>query len=89
MADLRGFLKELEEEDDLLEIDEPLSPRFEIPAVLRRFEGGKALLFEDVEGYETRVVGGVCGTRRRILKALGVESEGFYRRLLHAVRNPT
>jgi len=89
MADLRAFLDRLEADGDLVHIDRPLSPRFEIPAVLKRFDCGKALLFEKVEGYDTRIVGGVCGTRRRILKALGVETEALYGRILHAVRNPT
>ena len=89
MVDLRGFLHRLDEEGDLVHIEESLSPRFEISAMLRRFDGDKALIFEKVEGYGTKVVGGVCGTRQRILKALGVEAEAIYERLLHAVRNPT
>jgi len=89
MVDLRGFLHRLDEEGDLVHIEESLLPRFEISAMLRRFDGDKALIFEKVEGYGTKVVGGVCGTRQRILKALGVEAEAIFERLLHAVRNPT
>ena len=89
MADLREFIHRLEEDGDLVHIEEPLSPRFEIPAALRRFDGGKALIFDRVEGYGVRVVGGVCGTRRRILDALGVEDEALHERMLHATRNPT
>jgi len=86
---LRDFLQRLEEDGDLVHIDEPLSPRFEIAAALKGLDGGKAALFDRVEGYETRVVGGVCGTRRRILNALGIDAETLYERLLHAARNPT
>jgi len=89
MTDLRAFLHRLEAEGDLLHIEEPLSPRFEIAAALRRLDGGKALVFDEVDGFESRVVGGVCGTRRRILSALGVEAEAYYECLLHALRNPT
>jgi len=89
MTDLRAFLHRLEGAGELVHIEEPLSPRFEIPAALRRFDGGKALIFDRVEGYETRVVGGVCGTRRRILDALDIKAEALYERLLHAMRNPT
>jgi 2,5-furandicarboxylate decarboxylase 1 len=89
MRDLRGFMEELEADEELVRVKEPVSPRYEIPAVLRRFDGGKAVLFEDVEGYDAMVVGGVCGTRARILDALGVGAEELYERLLDAVRNPT
>ena len=89
MKDLRGFMEELEAGGELVRIEETVSPRYEIPAVLRRFDGGRAVLFEDVEGYDARVVGGVCGTRGRILGALGVSAGDLYGRLLDAVRNPT
>jgi len=89
MTDLRGFLDRLEADGDLIHIDEPLSPKFEVPAVLKRFDGGKALIFDKVEGHGAAIVGGVCGTRRRILEALGVAAEDLYERLLRAVRNPT
>ncbi len=64
MSDLRTFLKQLEERDDLIRIKEPLSAKLEVAAALRRFDAGKALLFEKVEGYDTKVVGGIYGTRR-------------------------
>ena len=88
MSDLRTFLKQLEEKDDIIEIKEPLSTKLEISAALQRFDAGKALLFKRVEGYDTRVVGGICGTRQRILDALGLKSEKLYPKLLEAVKTP-
>jgi UbiD family decarboxylase len=89
MTDLREFIDRLEEGDDLVHIEEKLSPRYEIPAALKAFDGGKALVFEDVEGYDAWVVGGVCGTRGRILDALNIEAGELYGHTLDAVRNPT
>jgi UbiD family decarboxylase len=89
MADLRAFLDDLDEEGDILRVEERLSPVYEIPAFLRRFDGGRAVVFEKVEGYGTPIVGGVCGTRKRVLKALASDPGSFYGRLLHAMRNPT
>lgn len=88
MADLREFLAKLDEEGELIHIEEEISPRFEIPQLLRAFDGDKALVFERVEGYENRVVGGVCGNRRRILDALGLTPSSFYERLIHAMKDP-
>ena len=87
MTDLRDYIERIEGEGELVRIGERLSPRFEIPAALRRFDGGKAVLFEDVDGYDVKVVGGVNGSRSRLLKALGVEPGGLYTRLQEAVRD--
>ncbi len=89
MTDLRKFMKELEDDGELLRIGEPLSTRHEIPAVMREFDAGKAVVFEDVEGHDARVVAGVCGTRDRILRALVIGAENLYGHLMDAVRNPT
>jgi UbiD family decarboxylase len=88
MADLRGFLERLEEMGEVIHIPEEASPRFEIPLLMRAFDGDKALIFERVEGYGNRVVGGVCGSRRRILESLGLTPTSFYERLIQAMRSP-
>jgi len=89
MVDLREFLKKFEGRGELIRIKEPLSMRHEIPEALRRFDGGKIVLFERAKEHEGPIVGGVCGTRSRILEALGVKSSELYSHLLEAVRNPT
>jgi 2,5-furandicarboxylate decarboxylase 1 len=88
MSDLREFLDRLDTKGDLIRIEEPLSTRYEIAAALKRFDADKALVFEKVNEYETGVVGGVCGTRARILDGLGAEPENLYGKLQEAVRSP-
>jgi UbiD family decarboxylase len=73
---------------DLIHVEEPFSTEYEVAAALKRFDAGKALVFERVKGYETKIVGGICGTRARILDGLGVEPENLYGRLQEAVKNP-
>src|SRR4030042_2091371 len=89
MSDLRGFLDHLENEGELIRINEKLSPSKEISAALKRFDGGKAIIFENVDGYDVKVVGGIRGTPRRILDALNVKNEDLYQTLLDAMRKPT
>jgi len=88
LADLRAFLKRVEDNGDLMRIGEELSPEYEISAALKRFDAGKVLLFENVKGHTHSVVGGVCGTRQRIMDALGVGPDQLYPRLLEATRSP-
>ena len=86
MSDLRSFLKEIE--DDVVRIKEPLSTRYEVAAALHRWDGNKIVAVDRVKETGTRLVGNVCGTRRHILKALKVEPEKLYPRLIEATKNP-
>jgi UbiD family decarboxylase len=89
MTDLRSYLIKIDKKGELIRIKEPMSPRFEIPAALKRFDGREAILFEDVVDYEVNIVGGVNGSRLRLVDALGVSSDSVYPSLQSAVRNPT
>lgn len=88
MSDLRGFLGELECSHQLLHIQEVLSVEYEVAAVLKAFDGGKAVYFDAVAGFPTSVVGGVCGTRERLCQALHTAAEGFHDRLDRAIKAP-
>jgi 2,5-furandicarboxylate decarboxylase 1 len=88
MTDLRGFIKDLDQRGELIRIKDELSPNMEISAGLQRFDARKVVLFEKVSGHAHSVVGGVCGTRDRILQGLGVSNEGLYGRLLQALKTP-
>jgi 2,5-furandicarboxylate decarboxylase 1 len=88
MLDLRSFLNELDEANELTHIRESLSTKLEVPAVLERLDGGSAVLFEKVKGSNAPIVGGVCGTRDRICKALKIDKDVLYPHLLAAIRNP-
>jgi len=86
MSDLRSFLKEID--DETIKIKEPLSKKYEIAAALRKWDGGKAVLVERVKETGTRLVGGVCGTRSRIMRGLGIKQEDFYQAITEATKNP-
>ncbi|MDP2935513.1 MAG: UbiD family decarboxylase [Dehalococcoidia bacterium] len=75
--DLRTFLGYLVTHQDLVQVDEPLSPRHEIPAVLKQIDksSGEAVLFSTSKGYGIPVVGNLLGRRRRLAAALGVKEE--------------
>jgi 2,5-furandicarboxylate decarboxylase 1 len=88
MSDLRSYLRELEKTSQLLTVEDELSVKYEIAAVLKAHNGGKAIRFTRVQGYPTSVVGGICGTRKRICQAINVEETGFHARLDHALRQP-
>ncbi|MFP3951473.1 MAG: UbiD family decarboxylase [Candidatus Bathyarchaeia archaeon] len=88
MNDLRNFMTELEDRGELLRVKEDLSTKYEIPRALKRFNGDKVLLFEDVKEHDHRVVGGICGSRDRLIQALDLKAEELYQRLLEASKEP-
>jgi UbiD family decarboxylase len=86
---LRSFLAQIEEEGEVLHIKDEVSTSFEISYIIKAFDNnGPVLFFENVEDTKTKIVANVCGTRKRICKALGVEPEGLYHKLLNAWRTP-
>jgi len=86
---LREFLEKMELEGEVLHIKEKLSPKFEIAAVMKALDKGPVLLFENVKGKTTKIVANVCATRERICKALNVERENLYSKLVYAWEKPS
>lgn len=75
--DLRSFVDYLDTAHDLVRVEETLSPRHEIPAVLKQMDraSGAAVLFSRPRGYDIPVVGNLLGRRRRLAAALGVKED--------------
>ncbi len=76
--DLREFMNHLRVHNQLLEVDQPLSPYFEIGAALRYLDRGdsdRAVYFPNVVDYSSPVVGNLLGSYERIAMALGVEKD--------------
>lgn len=85
----RDFIKMSEREGDVLHVREEVSPRFEISYVSERFDkDGPILLFEKVKGSDRKVVANVCGTRKRICRALDVGPDGLCEKLIKAWHSP-
>ena len=74
-ADLRAFLDDLG--SDLIRIQEPLDPCFEIAALLAEVQAsGRAVLFENVKGRPgMRIAGNLLSSRRLAARALGTTED--------------
>lgn len=73
---LRDFISHLEREGELRRIGVEISPHLEMTEIADRVvkQGGPALLFENVAGYDMPVLMNAMGTRRRMSMALGSET---------------
>jgi len=85
---LRSFLKEMEERGEVVHVRDQVSPHFEASSIMKAFDGGPILFFDNVEEYATKVVANVCGTRNRICSALSISPDNLYQRLTNALRSP-
>ena len=75
---LREFIGQLEINNELIRITDQVSPILEISEITDRIskqdQGGKALLFENVEGSNIPVLINAFGSTKRINLALGVQN---------------
>ncbi len=85
---IRPFLAELERQGELLRIDKPVDPCFEMSAFLSAADAGPAVLFEQIRGTSLRAAGNLLNGRARIAMALGTQVERILPRLRQAVAAP-
>nr|AWJ66293.1 UbiD family decarboxylase associated with menaquinone via futalosine [uncultured bacterium] len=75
-SNLRSFITELEKNGELIRITAPVSSYLEITEIADRMvkKQGPALLFENVEGSDFPLVIGLYGSRKRMARALGLDT---------------
>ena len=90
LKDLRSFLNLLEEKGDLVHITEPVSPRFEIAAGIRKTSDiqGPALWFDNVIGSSMPVVGGLYAVRRRAIWGLETTESEIHDKIVRGLKSP-
>jgi 4-hydroxy-3-polyprenylbenzoate decarboxylase len=90
-CNLSDFISELGKENELVRFKEPVSNRLEITEITDRMSklpgGGKAILFENVSGYEYPLLINQFGSTKRINMALGSESLDALAGRLHDIIN--
>ena len=86
--DLRTQLEAVENWGEVLHIRKEVNPRFELPAICKKLEAGKAVIFEKVKGYSMPVVVGLDNSRSRMARVLGTDDFGLTPRYPEAIRNP-
>jgi len=85
---LRSFLAEMEKRREAVRVKDQVSPRFEVSSIMRALDGGPILIFENLQGYDIKIVANVCGTRQRICSALKVNPKNLSQKLTSTWRSP-
>ncbi|MBC7081000.1 MAG: UbiD family decarboxylase [Thermoplasmatales archaeon] len=83
----REFIEKLEKENKILKIRKEVSTEYEISSLMRVFDG-KPILFENVSGYDMKVVGNVFSTRKLLAESLGIDEKDLLKKIIFAMENP-
>lgn len=90
--DLREFIDELDRTGELKHIHAPVSQDLEITEITDRVskQEGPALLFHNVIGHKTPVLINALGSKKRMLKALGLTSyDSFFEKYFELLDKPS
>jgi 4-hydroxy-3-polyprenylbenzoate decarboxylase len=91
-ADLRDFLRKLDEAGELVTVNAPVSPHLEIAEITDRISKGsdhtnKALLFTSVQGFDMPVLINAFGSMKRMCLSLEVKNlDDIAERIRHLVK---
>ncbi|MEN8097928.1 MAG: UbiD family decarboxylase [Chloroflexota bacterium] len=87
--DLSALVADARDYNDLVRISRTVSTEIELASVAHALDG-ELVLFENIRDHlGWRVLTGVCADRKRIARALGIESENLSRILNQACENPS
>ena len=90
--DLREFIDDLDQMGELKHIHAPVSQDLEITEITDRVskQDGPALLFHNVIGHKTPVLINALGSKKRMLKALGLNSyDSFFEKYFELLDKPS
>ena len=86
---LRSFITELEQDKgELLIIRKELNTKYEVAAVIKKFDNGPALYFQKIKQKQGFIVANICSTRKKICKALRTTVDKLHEKIMNAVRFP-
>ena len=85
--DLREFITFLESAGELIRTQKPVDVKYEISAYIRKTSDvqGPALLFDNVNGFDMPVLGGVFSTRKRAFLALETSNKDYVNKFQHTL----
>ena len=79
---MRDYIAQLEARGDLIVVDTPVDPKFELAAVTQRLQqiSDRVILFRKVIGASMPVVTNIYGSRQRLCEMIGAKDGNFCRR---------
>jgi len=87
--DLRSFILEEESRGNVVRITDEVSSKYQASSIIRKYDGNKVVVFENVDGKPFRLVANTIFGRDQLLRILGVKNHAeAYEKLLNACERP-
>ncbi|VFJ13261.1 UbiD family decarboxylase [Candidatus Nitrosocosmicus franklandus] len=74
VKDLREFLQILEKKNELVVINKKVKKKFELAAIVSKFDKKEALLFTNIDESKFRIASNLLGTRERFYQAINASN---------------
>lgn len=84
---MREFLNNTKNEFNIIKIDYEVSTKYEIAKILRQYPKD-TVIFENIKDSKMNVIAGICNTRDKIARAIGVTVPEITKRIMKATDNP-
>ncbi|MBM12633.1 MAG: 3-octaprenyl-4-hydroxybenzoate carboxy-lyase [Chloroflexi bacterium] len=84
----RTALGRLDRARRLQKVTKPVSPEYEVAGLMKAYDGGNALLFESVDGYEWPVIGNLFGSPENCQVCFDTDVEGLRHLMSGAIHRP-
>ncbi|MGB9936209.1 MAG: UbiD family decarboxylase [Methanobacterium sp.] len=84
---MREFLDILEREFKIIKVDEEISTKYEVAKILRQYPKD-TVIFENVKGSDMKIISGICNTRDKIARGIGVTVPEITKKIMKATENP-
>jgi 2,5-furandicarboxylate decarboxylase 1 len=75
LIDTQGYIEFLEKHNHLIRVKSAVDPKFVLAGIAKKFEGGKAVLFEKVKGHKHPVLIGLYWNRDMLAQFFKCESK--------------
>lgn len=84
---MREFLSALKKNFNVITVEEEISTKYEVAKVLRKHPKD-TVIFENVKESKMRIISGICNTRDKIARGIGVTVPEITKMIMDATGNP-
>ena len=85
MTDLRSYIDQIKNLNQLYVIKKKVSTKYEIAALTAKVDSTNAILFENIKESKLRLVANLVGTRARFAKAVNAKESNIHEKVISAI----
>lgn len=87
MTDLRSYIEQIKNLNQLYIIKKKVSTKYEIAALTSQVDGKNAILFEDIKESKLRLISNLVGNRERFAKAINTKISNIHEKVISSIKS--